>query len=370
MISSVLERKVWARTKGSYLYPNNYIILVAPPGVGKSNVLSLTEKTLRQIPNIYVAPSSLTTASLIDTLALAKRQVVTPGYMEPAIEFYSLQTVASELGVFLPAYEPAFMNTLTKIYDGEFYEERRRTGKVNHLVIEKPLLSLLGGTTPSYLNSFLPDGAWDQGFTSRTIFVYSREANNGPIWDDEDAAEYQRQLYDDLLADLKVISSNYGKINWSADCMAAFSSWAAGGLQPVPGHAKLINYNSRRLAHTLKLCMACSAARSNDRFVTLEDFQTAQGWLLEAEASMTEIFDTMGSSADAKVIDDTWYFVNKVYFRDGKKPVGEHLIYAYLRDRMPTHTVGKTIEVMVRARDLQVVSINGAPSYIPLPRQR
>lgn len=370
IVAAVMERKVWARTKGSNLYPNQYIILVGPPGVGKSAVLSLAERTLRRIPNIHVAPSSLTTASLVDTVVLSKRQIITTGLAVPVSEFHSLQTVASELGVFLPAYDPSFMNTLTKIYDGEHYEERRRTGKVNHLVIEQPLLTILGGTTPSYLNSFLPDGAWDQGFTSRTIFVYSQEVIKTPIWSDDVDDGYRDQFYSDLVTDLKVISNSVGKVTWTSDCMKALSEWDSHDLAPVPEHAKLVHYTTRRLAHTIKLCMISSMSRSGDLFITLEDFQTAKGWLLEAESTMPDIFDRMGTSIDSKIIDDTWFFVQKLYHKDGKKPVSEHLIYAYLRDRMPTNNISKTIEIMVRARDLELVLTSGIPSYAPLKRHR
>jgi Ni2+-binding GTPase involved in maturation of urease and hydrogenase len=365
-----MERKVWARTKGSNLFPNTYIVLVGPPGVGKSTVLSLAESMLRRIPNIFVAPSSLTTAALVDTVVIAKRQVITPGHQEPVMEFNALDIIASELGVFLPAYDPPFMNTLTKLYDGEHYEERRRTGKVNHLIIEKPLLNILGGTTPSYLNSFLPDGAWDQGFTSRTVFVYSSQIIKNDIWADEEAEDHGRQLLEDLVADLKSIVNCHGKITWSSDCMQALTEWDHDDLRPAPEHAKLAHYNSRRLAHTIKLCAVASMARSGGRFVSLSDFETARGWLLEAESSMTEIFDAMAVSLDSRVIDDTWYFVQKVYYRDGKKPVGEHLIFAYLRDRMPSQYIGKTIEIMVRSRDLQMVAINGVACFVPLPRIR
>ena len=79
LISMVMERKVWARTKGANLYPNLYVILTAPPGIGKSFVLSLAERMLRAVPHIHVAPSSLTTASMIDTLVLSKRQLTAPG---------------------------------------------------------------------------------------------------------------------------------------------------------------------------------------------------------------------------------------------------------------------------------------------------
>jgi hypothetical protein len=46
IVAGALEQKVWVRTKGSDLFPNQYIILVGPPGIGKSAILSVAEKFL------------------------------------------------------------------------------------------------------------------------------------------------------------------------------------------------------------------------------------------------------------------------------------------------------------------------------------
>lgn len=365
LISMVTERKVWARTKGTNLYPNLYIILTAPPGIGKSNILSTSERILRLIPNIHVAPSSLTTASMIDTILLSKRQLHEPGPMF-AEEFNSLQVVASELGVFLPAYDPAFMNTLTKLYDGEHYEERRRTGKVNHIKIEKPLLSILGGTTPSYLSSFLPEGGWDQGFTSRTIFVFDDVYKLIPIFEEKDETEYVAQLFNDLIHDLKIISKMTGKMNWTQQAMDAISAWDQDNLKPIPKHGKLLHYNSRRLAHAIKLCVVASVSRSSNMEIGLADFFTARSWLLEAESQMDGIFTSMAKGGDSSVINDCKDFVAKIYARQGH-PVSEHLVVAFLRDRVPTSSISKIIEMMIRAHDLKMVLVNALPCYRPLP---
>lgn len=362
-----MERRIWSKTKGSILYPNLYVILAATPGVGKSNILSVTETLLRKVPSIFVAPSSLTTAALIDTVALSKKQLAVTGLMNgTALEYYSTQVIASELGVFLPAYDPPFMNTLTKLYDGEHYEERRRTGKVNHLIIERPLLSILGGTTPSYLNSFLPEGAWEQGFTSRTIFVFSNEKQRKPIWGDEVSADVTHRLEVDLLADLTTISNLYGIMDWSQDSMDAITDWDEADMKPVPDHIKLAHYNSRRLAHLLKLCMVACMARSNDLRVEMCDFITAKGWLLEAEHVMPDIFNAGGRTIDSSAIEEAKFFLKKLYIRDGR-PVSEHLLVAFLRDRIPAHNIARVIEIMEKSRDIKrVLDKGGLISIVPL----
>ena len=363
-----MERRMWGFTKGKVLYPNLYTILVATPGVGKSNILSSIEAVIRQVPNIFVAPSSMTTASLIDTMALAKRQLTVAGLaVGTAIEYNSLQIVASELGVFLPAWDPSFLNTLTKLYDGELYEERRRTGKVNHLVIENPLLSIIGGSTPGYLGATIPESAWEQGFTSRVIFIFSNEIVKTDIWDEGIDTELKAQIETDLVADLTTISTLYGKIEWDDESKNAISGWDEKSLEPVPVHPKLLNYNSRRLTHLLKLCMIASIARSNDRRVNLSDCLTARHWLLEAERVMPDVFNKMVKSIDGAIIDEALLFVRQIYARDGGKAVSEPLLYNYLRDKTTVGNIEKIIQVMQRSNQIKrVINHMGLPALEPV----
>ena len=366
-MSASLEKRVWTYTRGSNLYPNLYLVLVGAPGVGKSAILAPSEKLLRTVGDLHVAPSSLTTASLIDTLNLSAHSSIDPKGI--LISFNSLQVISSELGVFLPAYDSAFMNTLTKLYDGELYEERRRTGKVNHIRIESPQLSILGGTTPAYLNTFLPDGAWDQGFTSRCIFVYSGEmTDEDDPFPGEDEKLYAEQVFTDLVHDLKLISKMHGRLFFATDAEGAAREWYRDGRKPVPEHGKLVHYNSRRFAHCMKLCQVASVARGEDYIISKEDFDLALAWLLEAEVYMPDIFKSMGISGDARAIQDAWYVIWDRYSKT-KQPVGEYVLVDFLKDRVPSHNIAKIIEVMVRSHSIKPAPIiNGVPYYLPGPK--
>lgn len=373
----MLERKVWVWTKGSALYPNLYIILVGPPGVGKSAVLSQVERVLRTVPDLHVAPSSVSAASLVDSLVLANRKIIRPNEQPSFVQFHYLATVASELGVFLPVYDPLFMNSLTKFYDGEHYEERRRSSSVKHVRIDHPHLSIIGGTTPSYLNSFLPEGAWDQGFTSRTIFVYSGEPVFTEIFGDEEGFTRLEAEYVALLADLKRISGLYGKLSWEPDAAAAISNWdrlgrdmgrAGQGGPPHPEHNKLAHYNTRRLAHVIKLCMVSSVSRSNDLRITLHDYQTALGWLLEVETYIPDLFNSHGVSGDTAAIDDAWDFIFRAYNKEAKKPVLEHRVVNFLRTKVPSHNIMKVIDIMERSGIIKGEITTIGKAYHPAPK--
>jgi hypothetical protein len=356
MVSAALERKVWARTKGSTLYPNLYVVLVATPGIGKSVVLSQAFKILHKVRDLQIAPESVTTASLIDAVAAANRQT------NNGLTFNAIIAIASELGIFLPSYDNGFINTLTKLYDGEHYEERRRTGSL-HTIVERPLLSILGGTTPAYLSAAMPDIAWQQGLTARTLFISSDEAVKVPIWSGPMTND---SLKDDLIADLARISEPTGMVEWSQECMNAISAWDEEGLPPIPDHVKLQYYNARRLTHLLKLCIVAHAAHSDDKFITIEDFRTAQGWLLEAETVMATIFEGMSSKAtDYDAIEEAKGFVRKVFVRDGR-PVSEHLLCSFLQRKVPVQHIQGVIDSMVNSRAIRrAIGKDGFVHIIP-----
>ena len=141
------------------------------------------------------------------------------------------------------------MNTLTAIYDGYQYAERRRSKDLN-ITIEAPQLNLLAATTPSYLKAFLPEGAWDQGFLSRTLLVYTGERQVRSLFD---IPASSNSLRSDLIHDLRVISEAFGQMGFSDEAKSKITDWHLAGGPPIPDHPRLQHYLTRRTAHVLKL---------------------------------------------------------------------------------------------------------------------
>lgn len=349
-LAGAMERKVWVRTMQSDLYPNLYVLLVGGPGIGKSQALGHAERFWRGLKGHHVAPTSLTKASLIDALADAKRSIVRPGQIPPHVEFNSLLVPASELGAFLTSYENDFMNTLTTLYDGGTYAERRRTKDLK-LEIPRPQLNFLGATTPSYLNAFLPAGAWDQGFLSRTILVYSGEQLIHDIFAEDLVDPALKKALED---DLKLISEAFGKMEFTPDAVEAIREWNFAKCEPVPEAPKLRYYCSRRLLHTLKLTMVASIDRSPDMWIEEQDFQRAKGWLLAAEQNMPDIFMSMQSGGDGQVMEDIWNQVHTLVAREGK-PMSEARLLGIIQMKTTTHNVQPMFQNMIKSGMLELV---------------
>lgn len=347
-IGAACERKVWIKTSKPYpTYPNQFIILVGSAGIGKSLCTNMVYNLLNEIRTpetpFYLAPSSVTRASLVDALASAERRIIRPMEIPSVISFNSLTIVPNEFGVFLPAWESDFMSALTDLWDNGRYAETRRTNKI-HIEIPNSNLNLLSATTPAYLNSLLPEGAWEFGFMSRILTVFSSELIHSDIF-----AEFalDDKLYSELILDLKQIYSMYGQMTVMEDVQLALNDWSRTSGRSAPDHPKLLSYGVRRAHHLLKLCMIASIANDSEAIITLDHYAEAVDWLTELETFMPDIFKSMKTGGDAQAMEECWHFIYTAFMRHQKTVPEEH-VYKFLSERVPVHSIERMIEAMER----------------------
>jgi hypothetical protein len=369
LVAAALERKCWVTTTKGQLFPNKYIILTGPAGVGKSLCTRLAHDLLESLRSpetpFHLAPTSVTKASLIDRLAEAERRIMRPMEDPALVKFNSLHIVANEFGVFLPSWEAEFMNTLTDLWDCGRYAESRRTGNTN-LEIPCTQLNLLSATTPSQLINLLPEGAWEQGFMSRVLLVYSGETDFTDLFATLDS---DGKLWDALVRDLKSVYKMYGEFSVDIETQEALNEWGRAGGPPIPDHPRLITYRQRRIAHLLKLCIISAAACDDERIITLENFAEALDWLVELESAMPDIFKSLKIGGSARAIEECYDFVYQRFHKLGKKPVPEHLIVAFLQERVPIHDVDKILDTMERAHLLEKQFAGAGKGYVPMVKQ-
>lgn len=337
-IAATLEQKVWVKTGMRPMYPNMFIFLVAHPGVGKTRTMREGTHYVRDLPEFHLAPISMTFASLVDSLVKSKRVLIRPG--DDAIEYNSMYIAADELGAFIHKYDNEMIDGLSAFYDPDPYSQTRRTSDIR-IKIQSPQLNILCGTTPQNLTQLLPEKAWGQGFTSRLIMVFSDERIIG-----DDFAPAVKSHSADLEHDLNIINGIIGEFEVTADYRDLVNKWRQLGESPVPNHPKLIHYVTRRRAHLYKLSMVAAIDRSNALILTRDDFNTAMGWLLEAEDTMVEIFKAGATNADAQAMDEILHLIK---INDRGFGVSEQKIVKFARDRLPLHSISRVIEIMERS---------------------
>lgn len=368
IIAGALERKIWARYRKRDLYPNLYVLLTAGPGVGKTDAIRGVTSFLRRLPEVHIAPSSVSRASLADVLMESTRTIVRPGEAQAVTTFNSLSVCADELGTFLATYEGEFMSTLNKLYDCILYDERKRHMKKGEaIMIPDPQLNLIAGTTPGWLMTNLPQQAWSEGFASRLLMVYSPVLAPRDPWVDE---ERDMRLEADLDSDLLEIHNMFGLMRFTVEVRDAFRSWYMGGQHPLPDHPKLEHYLPRRPVHLLKIAMCISAQRGNDYTITMEDYNEAWKMLVEIEGLMPTVFREMRSGGDSAIFDETYNEVERLFVAE-QKPVAEHKITRFISQRVPAYAIRKILEALLDTNMLRIanaVGPGGRPLYAPVPR--
>lgn len=334
-VAAMMEQKCFMLTK-SLLFPNLYAIIVGPPGVGKSRTIRVARNLVRPLcggdrTQLHLAPDSMTGASLTDALVESRRDI--PGYGDKAtLTFNSMLLMPDELSDFMKVYDEALIGKLTKFYDIDPYTETRVVGKISR-VIENSQLSMIAGSTTSHLLNKIPEWAWDQGFFSRTILIYAQDR----LFEDD---IFSSELRDtgELAHDLKCIFSLQGQFGLTDEYRQSTNEWRRRGELPKPSHPRFEHYNTRRLAHLLKLSMVSSADRGDDLTINQGDFERALAWLTEAEATMPRIFGT-ATSIDARVIDDTLHFI-------GDKELPGPRITRFIAGKVPQTQVISMMKVL------------------------
>lgn len=364
-IAGALERKVWLSPFGDPLYPNFYIILVAPAGVGKTVISNVVSRMWRELPDHHVAPTNVSRATLIDALNDAKRRIVRLGEEPPYIEFNSMSVAANELGVFIPQWDMDFINHLTDLWDGFTYQERKRTGSIS-LKIDRPFLNMLGSTTPSWLITTMPPGAWEQGFCSRTLFIYSGERI---IKDLEGLAlDFNRNgddgIFTTLVKDLKAIGELYGAVTFEQAAADAVRAWHLAGGPPSPEHPKLESYLTRRTVHLLKLCMIICVSKTDKLLITLDHYQEALGLLLQFEFALPDVFRAIIAGSDSAAMNELHYQMIQTYAKT-QEPIAESFLVNFLRDRVPSNAVLRVIELAVKSGTIKHAPAGAFSAYIP-----
>lgn len=347
LVAGACERRVWARAAKAQTFPNLYVMLTAAPGVGKQiiNLAKLAWKQAKEpgttIAAFRVAPTQMTKASLVDSIAKAEQLKLVRG---ANVQYHSLLIAAEEFQVLLPSYDAEYISTLNEIFNNPDtpYEEVRRTGSVKEISIEYPQLNILAGVQPSYFTLTFPEEAWTTGLARRIIIVYAAEGKFHDLFQDQDEEIVGSPAWDRTLSQLSHISGLYGQCSWEPDAATKLQQWHRAKGPPVPQHSKLVGYNNSRTMFAIKLCLISAVARTGAMVINEYDVERALTWLKEAEKLMPDAFREMVGKSDTNVINELHYMMC-MYQDKNQKALTSDLVWEFLRQRVPSDKIEKII---------------------------
>lgn len=383
-IGACLERRVWCITAQQPNFPNLFVILVGRPGVGKSKAINAARNLIRatKVEQVFeqacnLAPVDVTKASLYDYLANPKVRRSGPDPEAEALDikedfhYHSAFLAVSELSDLLKDHDTQLLGSLHGLFDClPFIEEERRYRSDKPIRIQRPQISLIGGTTPAYISRTFPPAAWDEGFMARSILIYSSDYVEPDLFGHEEVVD--PMIARELVEDLRQIGKITGRMEFTDAAKKAIMAWQKGGKQPAPMHLRLEHYRTRRMVHALKLTMIAVANRTNRLLIDAEDFQEALGWMIEAENQMPQVFMEMVGKSDGQVVNELYHYVCQLYEGPLTKnqPVRKGLLVNFLKHKVPIYAIDKVIEVACEADLIIKVQMANDIRYKPVPKLR
>lgn len=303
VIGGAATRRVWIDEVIFRLYPNFYIVFVAPPGVvTKSTAISLGINILRELDHIYLAADNTTYPAFIRDLALRQSEIFDQqgpslGVDDEIIRQCAVTAAISELGTFFRVEDEDMVNGLTDLFDCRalLVKDTKTAGTD---IVEHPFVNLIAGTTPDWIkNKLQAIGGW--GLSSRMILLYTSEkalrvARPSKFWK---PGEYDR-IVKHLIEDLRHISTLTGRFTFSPAADTLAEEWyerngvEAAAHNKNPDSDKWLGYFlARKQIHAHKLAMIFSLARRDSLVIEEEDLQEAIEHIEEVQLEIPKLFE-------------------------------------------------------------------------------
>lgn len=318
-IAGALRRRVWIDQAYFKWFANQYIILVAPPGiVSKSTTADTAMSLLREVPNIRFGPSVVTWQALVQGFAAAAEQFDCAG------TFHSMSPmtiVSSEFGNLLNPQDKEMVDMLVNLWDGKGFTKMTK-GSGNDTVVN-PWINVIACTTPEWIAGSFPEYMIGGGFTSRCLFVYAGEKEKYIAYPGEQVPKNLAEKANDLIHDLEHISTNIcGEYRIDNAALAWGTEWYKRHYavdSKKMDSSRFGGYIARKQTHIHKLAMVIAAAQRDDLVITVEDLQIAYRMVTDLEPEMAKVFEKIGQKQESVQVERLIRWVQsrgEVLYRD------------------------------------------------------
>jgi hypothetical protein len=332
MVGAALERRVANSNPDRPLFTNPYVVLVGPPGIGKGLVtdtisdwlnfhkvprqMSKAEAAVAEgseksvlVPRFSFVGDSITYEKMMDEVVLATRDYVDHNGRTQIQA--SLIMVLDEFTSIFKKHADDIVVYCNTAWNGKNYD--RKTKKGGTVPIRKPILSIIGGTTPSELQKLRRLEVAGGGFFSRFVFVYSSlnrmRVTRIPPPDTEQAAA-KNELLDYLLTLSKVSAT----IGLSDEAQAYLDVWYKDENNVVLNRdVRLGEYYARKITHITKLAMMMHFAEPGwGKEISIDTLKMAIDLLGRTEKNMHLALSASGRNALSAIATDIMAYLQKV----------------------------------------------------------
>lgn len=304
LIAATVEDRVWVEIyDGKPLYPNLYVMLIAPGAVGKGmaigNAFDLVEESIETYgfdTNRY--RGRITSAGLVDLLGGR----VESGDNFMRLEHSKLWLLMDELRNDIQAgghyMTEDFFTMMTELYTGQyrFQTGTRTTGFVD---VNKACVNWLCGTTKDWLLKVLTRDMAYSGFTDRLVVVFAdalRQDLPRPIYPHDRAL-----VYEVLKARLFELSRIYGKFQVTDEALGKEAQWYAN--RTMPEESALQGAYRRQQALMYKIAMILALAERGPLVIREHHVNYAINAVKHLLFNTATLLDIAGASKESADVD-------------------------------------------------------------------
>lgn len=259
IIGAALSRRVYFEKHYYRVYPNHYIVLVAPTGECRKSVsANIAINLLRDAGVIEILSEKATPEGILDLLAQQVTVSKSPKGGARIGSKPSLMVHAPELGVFLGKQEyneglVMLLTTIADCRDGPFDYMTRGKGR---LTIPSPTLHLLGCITPDGLAKSIPQSAFEGGSISRIMFIcQSSTPRVFPL-----PKPYSEPLRNWLQLKLNAFNQLDGPMMMTPRAEAWFDDWYRRSRKEKQDVMRLAGYQARKPDHLIRLSIVLNVS--------------------------------------------------------------------------------------------------------------
>ena len=300
MISSIIGKKAWVKFGYFNIYPNLYVVLASPPGIGKkSTAIDISSNIIREA---YPDPKSRPTFSNDNQTSQALI-----GEMESSIKTWtmdnnklyrhsSLTVIADELVSLLSQGAP-MVDFLTTIYSKDKEFEYKTKNKGNNIIIN-PCLNVLAGCTTDTFNSKVMKDATAGGLLSRCDVIYDSRVRSSSMFDT--LTKEQEDARDRVIKRAWEVSNIFGEFTFEEDAKLLFQEFEKKEELAIKKNSMNAEFRSRKPTKTIKVAMLLAASELT-KVIDKRTIEIAIEIMNRVEYNMKFVYMSSGTHKNAQI---------------------------------------------------------------------
>ena len=334
VLGAAVGRKCWFLDDYRKLWPMLNLLLIGPSGIGKSSAIELNQSLLVQLdpkdrPQFIIGSAS--PEKLHEDLVVQPHAIV---YASELANFFNRQR-----------YMEGMIPYVTELLDCRPIERRTKSGNIQH--IAAPETTIIGGSTPEWLQEALPDNAIGGGFLPRFMIV-KEDARRQRVPDargalSKDGWKKALAIRDEAYAEFKhVIAAASGPVEFADfGVRDVYSSWYLSHTAP---NNHLAPFAARAPEMTKRMAMLVALSCMRDH-ITEADLKAAIAMYGYAESKLAEV--VIPKSIVGKML---------ALVQASIPPFGatSQEIYSAMKNFMTTLEVDRYLLSLVQSRDIEL----------------